>query len=107
MCHPFGGSSSRPFSYAVTSGDGSTLTIHVQGRDRWALERLMDAGPAGCTPIGQPAPRWSGYVFKLRRLGVDVETVTERHGPPFAGNHARYVLRSRVEPLQGDDVRSA
>lgn len=89
------------YFYTVTSGDGSTLTIHVQGRDRWALERLLATGRAGCTPIDQPAPRWSAYVYKLRRMGVEVETLTERHGPPFEGNHARYVLRSRVEPLQG------
>ena len=105
MACPIAGQSGH--LYAVTSGDGTTLTIHVQGRDRWALERLIDAGPAGCTPIDQPAPRWAAYVFKLRRKGVEVETLNERHGPPFEGSHARYVLRSRVEPLSGNEGRAA
>ncbi|WP_425093822.1 winged helix domain-containing protein [Tropicimonas sp. S265A] len=75
--------------------------IAVSGRDRWALEALIAAGEKGCTPIDTPGPRWSGYVFNLRRLGVAIETVTEAHDGPFAGTHARYVLRSRVTRSQG------
>jgi hypothetical protein len=84
-------------------GDGtSPCAIFVSGRDRWALERLMDAGARGCTPIDEPAPRWSGYVFNLRRMGVAIETIHERHGGPFAGTHARYVLRSSVRRADGN-----
>lgn len=79
-------------------------TVTVKGRDAWALDRLLAAGPAGCTPITQPAPRWSHYVFKLRKAGVTVETITENHGGAYAGHHARYVLRSPVTVIA--EVRS-
>jgi len=70
--------------------------IKLKGRTAWALKKLADAGPRGCTPIDTPGPRWSDYVFKLRRAGLVVETVHERHGGLFPGNHARYVLHSAV-----------
>ena len=60
----------------------------------------MDAGPSGCTPIDHPGPRWSAYVHSLKNdYGVEIETRHEKHGPPFAGTHARYVLVSKVERL--------
>lgn len=68
----------------------------VIGRDAWALTNLIRAGERGCTPIDTPGPRWSHYVFKLRRAGFVIETIHEDHGGPFAGTHARYVLRSVV-----------
>ena len=86
---------------------GERLTIHfrrppdgkpqfVVGRDAWALQELVRAGDAGCTPIDNPGPRWSGYVHNLRKLGLAIETIHESHGGPFAGTHARYVLKSHV-----------
>jgi hypothetical protein len=78
------------------------ITIH--GRAAWALLQLTDAGVTGCTPVEHPGPRWSGYVHKLRTIyGIDIETVTETQGGPFAGHHARYVLRSHVEVLHRSD----
>lgn len=62
----------------------------VQGRDAWALLELVEAGQSGCTPIDNPGPRWSAYVFKLKRLyGLSIQTITEAHRGPFAGTHAR------------------
>jgi hypothetical protein len=75
------------------------LTSVFTGRVAWALACLIDAEATGCTPISHPGPRWSGYVHKLRRAGLSVETIDERHGPPYSGVHARYVLRSEVEIL--------
>ncbi|GLS18761.1 hypothetical protein GCM10007874_17780 [Labrys miyagiensis] len=76
-------------------------TAHTfEGRAAWALSNLIKAGSKGCTPIENPAPRWSHYVFLLRRAGLVVETVTENHGGAYAGHHARYVLRSPIEVLQ-------
>lgn len=72
----------------------------VVGRDAWALQNLMTAGKRGCTPIDHPGPRWSHYVFKLRRMGFVIETIHEDHGGPFAGTHARYVLHSDVTILE-------
>jgi hypothetical protein len=68
----------------------------AKGRDAWALRALHAAGVRGVTPIDTPGPRWSGYVFKLRRVGLVIETIHESHGGPFAGTHARYVLHSPV-----------
>ncbi|GLS29295.1 hypothetical protein SAMN04488498_11398 [Mesorhizobium albiziae] len=72
----------------------------VVGRDAWALLNLLRSGENGCTPIDTPGPRWSHYVFKLRRAGFIIETIDESHGGPFAGSHARYVLRSTVTVLE-------
>ena len=67
------------------------------GRYAWALNELLQTGGKGCTPIERPAPRWSHYVFRLRREGVMIETIYETHAGAYAGTHARYVLRSKVE----------
>lgn len=80
--------------------EGSGRVIAPVGRDAWMLDRLLAAGAAGCTSLENPAPRVSHYIFKLRtKFGLSIETVTEEHEGPYAGHHARYVLRSLVEPL--------
>lgn len=79
--------------------DGVETPLTLTGRTAWALDNLMRAGERGCTPINNPAPRWSDYVFKLRRRGLAVETIDEKHGGTYAGEHARYVLRSPVVVL--------
>ena len=81
--------------------DGDPVRITVRGREAWALVQLHIAGEDGCTPIANPAPRWSAYVHDLRARGMDIETVHERHGGAFPGNHGRYVLRSRIRILEG------
>lgn len=75
---------------------GERHLIVVYGRERWALECLMAAREKGCTPIHNPAPRWSAYVFELRGMGVAIETIRELHAGPFERTHARYVLRAQV-----------
>lgn len=83
-------------SFTVQNPEARPFTIAVRGRDRWALESLIAAGSKGCTPIDRPGPRWSAYVFDLRKIGVDIETLHEAHPGPFKGTHARYVLRAAV-----------
>ncbi len=73
---------------------------YFRGRDAWALAELINAGAAGVTPIDRPAPRWSHSVWKLKRAGIVVETIHERHGGAFSGTHARYVLRSAVQVIE-------
>jgi Winged helix domain len=85
-------------------GDDIGPVVTVRGREAWALEKLNAAGERGCTPIETPGPRWSGYVHDVRKLGIVIETVRERHGGPFPGEHARYVLRSRVDIIESDGV---
>ena len=78
-------------------GEAGSSLATVRGRDAWALLQLMSAGEKGCTSIDNPAARWSGYIYNLRRLGIEIETVHEHQGGAFPGSHGRYVLRSRVE----------
>ena len=86
--------------HKADQGDTTTIGKTLES----ARKNLSDVG---CTPITTPGPRWSDYVFKLRRRGIDVETVTESHGGPYAGTHARYVLRSKIERLSVDSPRVA
>ena len=90
--------------FSIENETGKALSVSVKGRDRWALEALIAAGPKGCTPIDTPGPRWSGYVFSLRELGVPIETVTEAHGGPFKGTHARYILKATVTRCEGAEA---
>ncbi|MFC1456394.1 hypothetical protein ACETIH_06590 [Microvirga arabica] len=102
----------------MNSDDIVELHVAIEGRSErkfvgryaWTLFRLIQAAEKGCTPIEQPAPRWSHYVFWLRRQGVIIDTITETHGGAYAGTHARYVLRSSVEVrkvLRASDKRLA
>lgn len=94
----------KRISHTFQTDDGRTFT--ATGRDAWALQALVDAGDRGCTPLDTAGPRWSGYIFKLRRAGLAIETVRERHGGNFPGHHARYVLRTPVRIVGGDDGRA-
>ena len=85
--------------YVVVPRVGKAFRIAVSGRDKWALGRLRLAGGKGCTPISEPAPRWSAYVFNLRELGLEIETVTEPHEGDYPGHHARYMLQSTAVPV--------
>lgn len=85
-------------------GEPQRKPVLLAGRDAWALRELLKAGERGVTPIDNPAPRWSGYVHKLRRQGLDVETVHEAHGGPFPGTHARYLLHTVVEIHELEDA---
>ena len=76
----------------VTRDGAEPFTRIVIGRDAWALMSLIVAGHRGCTPIQRPAPRWSHYIFKLRRAGIGVETIDEARRQLRASLH---VLRDR------------
>ncbi len=87
-----------------------TRRIELSGRDAWALQELIKAGEAGVTPLDAPGPRWSGYVFNLRKkFGLDILTEHEGHGGDYPGHHARYVLRARVRiiAVDGEQGRAA
>lgn len=87
--------------FTVTNSNEPPFNLTLAGRNRWAMEQLIRAGRMGCTPISNPATRLSAYIHNLRKFGVKIETLTEHHEGPYAGTHARYVLRARVE---GGDV---
>jgi len=58
--------------------DESGPVVTVRGRDAWALLKLKAANDNRCTPIDHPGPRWSGYVHKLRKAGIVIETIRKR-----------------------------
>jgi hypothetical protein len=91
-------------TFLISNEGQEPFEVQVSGRNLWALDSLMRAGAEGCTPIDDPAPRWSGYVFDLRELGVQIETIHEAHDGPFSGFHGRYVLQSIVAPVQRAEV---
>lgn len=67
-------------------------TLSTTGREAWCLAQLISTGSVGVTPIERPAPRWSDYVFRLRKRGLPVQTIDEAHGGVYRGHHARYRL---------------
>ncbi len=91
------------FTAIVHLDDAPDWRLAVLGREAWALLNLVEAGSRGCTPIDQPAPRWSHYVWLLRGHGFSVETIHEDHGGPFSGTHARYVLHNSIT-LEGGNL---
>jgi hypothetical protein len=88
----------NPVVYVAVEISGAIKIL--RGRHAWALFELISGGIVGVTPIERPAPRWSHYIFKLRRAGIIIETIDERHSGPFAGSHARYLFRSPLHVIE-------
>jgi hypothetical protein len=88
----------------VQLGDAKGPTVTFHDRLAWALDRLIETGESGVTPLDWPAPRWSQYILLLRRHGMPIETILERHGDPYAGRRGRYVLRCPIEILGREDA---
>ncbi len=90
---PKAGSGKRVIRAIVHDADGNERAIVAVGRPAWLLDSLIHAGEKGVTPIEASAGGWcvrcSHYCHILRRRhGLLIETVDERHGPPFAGIHS-------------------
>jgi hypothetical protein len=84
----------------IQLADGSQQTF--AGREAWALKRLVEAGPIGVTTVDYPAPRWSHYIYKIRKSGLIITTDYEPHKGDFPGNHGRYRLETPVAIVRGD-----
>ena len=69
------------------------------GREAWCLAQLIATGNGGVTLLERPAPRWSDYVFRLRKRGLPVQTIDEAHGGTYRGTHARYRLETPLTIL--------
>jgi hypothetical protein len=76
--------------------DPTERTLRAVGRYAWTLLHLWNAGAVGITTIDRPAPRWSEYIFGLRKLGLNILTQYEKHEGAFAGNHGRYILLTPI-----------
>lgn len=81
---------------ATLPGGDCPRTFALNGRLGWTVFQLAKAGNRGVTPLEVPAPRWSGYVHDLRKLGIPIETRMEPHEGMYAGHHARYTLAPDV-----------
>jgi hypothetical protein len=79
--------------------DGSQQSF--VGREAWTLRHLVNAGSRGVTTIDHPAPRWSHYVYKLRRAGLVISTDYEGHKGDFPGTHGRYRLETAITVIEG------
>tara|TARA_R110002124_G_C8908956_1_gene510435 strand:- start:1035 stop:1349 length:315 start_codon:yes stop_codon:yes gene_type:complete len=84
--------------YEVRFPDTSRRSeITVIGRAAWASKQLVQRGRRGCSPVSEPTgPRWSSYIYTLRRADFSNETIHESHRGDFPGRHARYVLTESV-----------
>ncbi|UWQ14195.1 hypothetical protein K3556_15000 [Aliiroseovarius sp. M344] len=91
----------RTVFYVLPINGVKPYRLALKGRNAWAMLQLVHAGKRGCTPINNPAPRWSAYVHNARKFGVNIETIHEKHGGAFPGTHARYVLHDDVRVIGG------
>lgn len=86
--------------FEVRDGNDEPYGLAFSGRTLWALRLFPDAGPRGLTAFDLPRGlRLAGYVHKLRRAGLQIETEYERHEGEFPGHHARYRLKSHVRKV--------
>lgn len=83
----------------VVSVDGSKPKT-FRGRQAWTLNELNRAGKNGVATVERPAPRWSDYVMHLRRAGVGIATLHEKHGGAYRGHHGRYRLTCKVRVIE-------
>lgn len=73
--------------------------FYVDGRVAQTVDALMGAGRSGVTAleISNWALRLADYVFKLRKLGLEITMTPEPHE---GGNHSRYHLVTAIEMLE-------
>jgi hypothetical protein len=86
---------------AIQLTDGSRETF--VGRAGWALCHLIRVGEVGLTTMDHPAPRWSHYIFLLRKAGLVITTEYERHSGDYPGTHGRYRLETRLSVVEWGD----
>lgn len=84
----------------IHSGHEPPRTVIVTGkRPNWLLDVFRASDTQSTTAILHPGVRVADAVFKLRQLGINIATETERHEGAFAGTHARYRLLDHVVPV--------
>jgi hypothetical protein len=87
---------SKRVKIRLQSGSQQTFV----GREAWTLRRLVEAGPRGVATIDHPAPRWSHYVYKLRKAGLSISMDYETHKGDFPGKHGRYRWETPVAVVE-------
>ena len=81
---------------------GTDRIYEVEGQEARTFTALHDAGDAGITAleVSTWALRLAHYVMKLKKRGLTIEMVREKHAGPVPGWHGRYILRSGVQILE-------
>lgn len=81
---------------------GTELVREIRGKQARTLAALLHAGERGVSilDVCRWAFRLAHYVFKLRWLGLVIETVRERHGGRAPGWHVRYILRTEIQVIE-------
>jgi hypothetical protein len=86
----------RPFSKSLILRNGKGETIHITADTRLAdvVLKLAAAGETGVSALDFPAGvRLGGLIFKLRRMGIGIETHRQKvAGDPFGMCIAVYRL---------------
>lgn len=84
------------------SAIGPDGAFKVSGQTARALQELIAAGQRGITAleVSTWALRLAAYVRDLRKLGLSIDTIRERHNE-LGDWHGRYVLQSPVEIVEG------
>lgn len=67
-------------------------TFELEGHIGWTMAQLANAGAQGVATIENPAPRWSAYVYSLRKLEIQIETEMEPNYSHYPGQYTRYRL---------------
>lgn len=89
-------------TFFVKNGENPGFSITLNDtRNRWALERHIDAGAKGITAFHDPSPRWHAYIHNLKAMGLDIVGEREPHGGKYPGTHKRYFLKSTVSKIGG------
>jgi hypothetical protein len=90
----------KPSVWLETTREGDSFAngskrLHLTGRPAWLAPELIRLGETGLRKVDTPAIAVAKYVWQLRHeAGIIIETIMEDHGGPFAGRHARYVLKT-------------
>jgi Helix-turn-helix domain len=81
---------------------GPAGRFSVTGQTARALQALVAADKGGVTAleVSTWALRLGAYVFELRKLGLSIETIREKHNE-LGDWHGRYILQTPVQILEG------
>ncbi len=83
----------------------SGQTLYLPEPLAGAVEALDQAGLAGCNASSHQQTNWPDAVYRLRQLGLEIDTRDDLTGGTYRGRACRYVLRSPVtfRCLNGED----
>ena len=86
--------------YEITETTGEKRTVILNGRVRWAIEELRNAGREGRTGREALGPRWAAYIWDAKHVhGIPICDAWEPHEGEHPGKHKRWWLNCEIRPL--------